>query len=293
MPESPLDTRVPAVLLRIDRNPFHHGTLGAVRSLGRAGIDVHVIADSTGSPVARSRFVQPAAPPAAARGAAPADIAAVLLRVAARVERPAVLIPMDDAGAIAVSRLREELAPVYLLPHQPRHAARTGRRQGRTGRDCARRADVPHPVTAHPRQRGAGRRRRLAARPAGHREVEQALAAAGGRGAAQHGRGALRRRKPATCICAPTRRAAGCCCRPSCRRDADRDWFFHGYADRSGALAAGGHRPQAARLAARARASQRWAGGLPTRRWRQQAERLTAALGYRGILDLDFRLAAA
>lgn len=70
MPQSPLDPRVPAVLLRIDRNPFHHGTLGAVRSLGRAGVDVHVVADSTGSPVRASRFVtglhprrRPAPPP--------------------------------------------------------------------------------------------------------------------------------------------------------------------------------------------------------------------------------------
>lgn len=63
MPESLLDTRVPAVLLRIDRNPFHHGTLGAVRSLGRAGIEVHVVADSTGSPVGKSRFVRRLHPP--------------------------------------------------------------------------------------------------------------------------------------------------------------------------------------------------------------------------------------
>ncbi|MGW0585464.1 ATP-grasp domain-containing protein, partial [Streptomyces sp. NPDC002920] len=115
MASSPLDSRVPAVLLRIDRNPFHHGTLGAVRSLGRAGVDVHVVADSAGSPVRSSRYVRQLHPPPPP-GAAPADIAAVLLRVAARIQRPAVLIPMDDAGALAVSRLREELAPAYLLP---------------------------------------------------------------------------------------------------------------------------------------------------------------------------------
>ncbi len=51
------DTRVPAVLLRTDRNPFHHGTLGAVRSLGRAGVDVHLVADCAGSPVGASRYV--------------------------------------------------------------------------------------------------------------------------------------------------------------------------------------------------------------------------------------------
>ncbi|MFE4251994.1 hypothetical protein ACFRU3_21315 [Streptomyces sp. NPDC056910] len=39
-----LDNSVPAVPPRADPNPFHHGTLGAVRSLGRTGADVHVVA---------------------------------------------------------------------------------------------------------------------------------------------------------------------------------------------------------------------------------------------------------
>ncbi|NEC75809.1 DUF4865 family protein, partial [Streptomyces rochei] len=95
------DTRVPAVLLRTDRNPFHHGTLGAVRSLGRAGVDVHLVADCAGSPVGASRYVSRVHTPPPP-GASPAEIAAVLRRVAARVARPAVLIPMDDACAVAV-----------------------------------------------------------------------------------------------------------------------------------------------------------------------------------------------
>ncbi|CAM5489612.1 hypothetical protein SGLAM104S_06544 [Streptomyces glaucescens] len=89
------DTRVPAVLLRTDRNPFHHGTLGAVRSLGRTGVEVHVVADCAGSPVGRSRFVRRLhAPPA--RDACPDQIAAVLRRVAATLAGPAVLVPILD-----------------------------------------------------------------------------------------------------------------------------------------------------------------------------------------------------
>lgn len=52
------DTRVPAVLVRLDRNPFHHGTLGAARSLGRAGVPVHAVLESPTSPAARSRYVR-------------------------------------------------------------------------------------------------------------------------------------------------------------------------------------------------------------------------------------------
>jgi hypothetical protein len=89
MAVSLFDIRIPTVLLRIDRNPFHHGTLGAVRSLGRAGVEVHVVADSTGSPVSRSRFVRQLHPPPPP-GSSARDIAVSLRRVAARVTRPAV-----------------------------------------------------------------------------------------------------------------------------------------------------------------------------------------------------------
>ncbi|NDZ84036.1 ATP-grasp domain-containing protein, partial [Streptomyces sp. SID10115] len=79
----PLDTRIPAVLLRIDRNPFHHGTLGAVRSLGRAGVEVHLVADDRRSPVQRSRHLHRMhAPPMP--GASLAEVAAVLRRVSRR-----------------------------------------------------------------------------------------------------------------------------------------------------------------------------------------------------------------
>lgn len=143
-----LDIRVPTVLLRIDRNPFHHGTLGVVRSLGRAGVDVHVVADSTGSPVVRSRFVRQLRPPPAA-DASPAEIVAVLRRVAARIDRPAVLIPMDDASAIAVGRLREDLAPTYLLPQQPATLPERVADKAELADVCAA-AGIPHPQTLLP-----------------------------------------------------------------------------------------------------------------------------------------------
>lgn len=108
MTVSLFDIRVPAVLLRIDQNPFHHGTLGAVRSFGRAGVEVHVLADSTGSPISRSRYVRQMHPPPPP-GSSAHDIALSLRRVAARITRPAVLIPMDDASAVAVNRLRGNL----------------------------------------------------------------------------------------------------------------------------------------------------------------------------------------
>ncbi|MEL3951585.1 ATP-grasp domain-containing protein, partial [Streptomyces sp. LNU-CPARS28] len=138
-----LDTRVPAVLLRIDRNPFHHGTLGAVRSLGREGVEVHLVADDEHSPVARSRHLHRMHPPPAPT-ATPDDVRAALLRVSARVGRPAVLIPLDDAGALAVDAVREALtdrgACRPRARPQPRHPAQRAGTGGRQRPGTPRRA---------------------------------------------------------------------------------------------------------------------------------------------------------
>ncbi|MEU1519771.1 ATP-grasp domain-containing protein [Streptomyces sp. NPDC005811] len=285
MPVSLLDTRVPAVLLRIDRNPFHHGTLGAVRSLGRAGVEVHVVADATGSPLGRSRFVRQLHPPPPP-GAAPADIAATLLRVAARIERPAVLIPMDDAGAVAVARLREELASACLLPQQPGALPEQVADKAELAALCAT-ADVPHPETAVPDSaeqavRAAGRlglplvakwsRPWLLPAGSGLRSTVVVRSAQDAR------RLYLRTEEAGSRLLLQAFLPPG----------PNRDWFFHGYADRRGALHGGG-------TGRKLCAWPRGAGLTAVGEWTENpqvgtlAERLVDTLGYRGVLDLDFR----
>ncbi|MFJ9627770.1 ATP-grasp domain-containing protein [Streptomyces sp. NPDC101175] len=280
-----LDIRVPAVLLRIDRNPFHHGTLGAVRSLGRAGVEVHVVADSAGSPVRSSRFVCQMHPPPAP-GASPAEIAVALRRVAARIARPAVLIAMDDASAVAVGRLREELAPSYLLPQQPRALAERVADKAELAAVCAS-ADIPHPQTLVPDSAAQ------AASAAWHLGLpvvakwSQPWLLPTGTGlrstvvvhSGQEARELYLRAEEAG---SRLLLQAFLPCGP------DRDWFFHGYADRAGTVRAGGP-------GRKQRAWPRGAGLTAVGRWtpnpqvRALAERLTAELGYRGIFDLDFR----
>ena len=279
-----LDTRVPAVLLRIDRNPFHHGTLGAVRSLGRAGVDVHVVADATGSPVPRSRFVREMHPPPAP-GSSPGEIAGVLRAVAARIARPAVLVPMDDASAVAVGRLREELASSYLLPASdalPEHVAD----KSELAAVCAA-VGVPHPVTLVPDSTAqvAVAAWRLGLPMVAKWSRPWLLPAGGG----------LR----STVLVNSVRQArelylrAGDAGSPLLLQaylppGPDRDWFFHGYADRSCVVRAGGP-------GRKQRAWSRGAGLTAVGCWTANpqvqalAERLTGELGYRGIFDLDFR----
>ncbi|MGW6142228.1 hypothetical protein [Streptomyces sp. NPDC055140] len=87
-------------------------------SLGRTGADFHVVAASQGSSVRPSRFVS-GEHPLPGRDISLEEIRATLRRVSASVAGPAVLIPMDEAGTIAASRLRKDLLTRHLLPDQP------------------------------------------------------------------------------------------------------------------------------------------------------------------------------
>ncbi|MGQ4383260.1 carboxylate--amine ligase [Streptomyces sp. SAS_270] len=280
-----LDTRVPAVLVRIDRNPFHHGTLGAVRSLGRAGVEVHVVADSAGSPVRRSRFVSEMHPPPRPNASAP-EIAGVLRRVAARVSRPAVLIPMDDASAVAVGRMRDELTPGYLLPQQPGALAERVADKAQLAALCEH-VGIPHPVTLVPESpaQAAAAAWRLGL-PVVAKWSRPWLVPAGSGlrstvvvNSAQEAQALYLRSAEAG-----SRLLLQAFLPPG----PDLDWFFHGYADRSGTVRGGGP-------GRKQRAWPRTAGLTAVGRWTPNpqvqalAERLTGALGYRGILDLDFR----
>lgn len=279
------DTRVPAVLLRIDRNPFHHGTLGAVRSLGRAGVEVHVIADSTGSPVARSRFVRQIHPPPPPQASA-SDIAVALRRIAAGVARPAVLIPMDDASAVAVDRLREELAPAYLLPAATGPLAERVADKAELAALCAA-VDVPHPLTLIPQSaaEAAGAAWRLGLPVIAKWSRPWLLPTESGLRSTV----VVRSPQEARALYLRTEEAGSrLLLQAWLPPGPDRDWFFHGYVDRSGAVRGGG-------VGVKLRAWPRGAGLTAVGRWTPDprvqalAERITGALGYRGILDLDFR----
>lgn len=113
MPE--FDAELPVLLFRTNHYPLHHGTLAAVRSLGRAGIDVHALLEGPASPSSRSRYLRRAH----ALGPRPSDAPALLghlARVADRVGRPALLIPLDDAAALFSADHRCELEGRFRLP---------------------------------------------------------------------------------------------------------------------------------------------------------------------------------
>src|SRR5919198_95742 len=97
------DTTTPAVVLKLDHNVMHHGGLGVIRSLGRAGIPVYAVHEHPLAPAAHSRYLHgrflwhphPYRPDQVIEG---------LRRPADRIGRPAGVVPTGDARGVPPPR---------------------------------------------------------------------------------------------------------------------------------------------------------------------------------------------
>ncbi|SFD23593.1 ATP-grasp domain-containing protein [Streptomyces aidingensis] len=287
------DTDVPALLLRLDRNPFHHGSLGAVRSLGRAGIEVHAFTEGPRTPLARSRHLHrahpmpPAATEAAAGdGAVAAVVARALERAARRIGRPPVLIAMDDRAALTAARLAGELRARFLLPGPAPETVAALADKAALARLC-RDAGIPHPRTVAPDS--------VAGAVAAVRDLGLPLVAKWDRpwllppGGALRSTTLVRDMAQLRRLYAATPRAGGATLLlQRYLPGPGEDWFFHGCFAADGRLLLGGT----------GRKELSWppsAGLTAVGRWHAEPEvaraaaRLARGLRYHGVLDLDFR----
>ncbi|WP_219671672.1 carboxylate--amine ligase [Streptomyces bambusae] len=278
----------PAVLLRLDRNPFHHGTLGAVRSLGRRGVEVHAVVGDGGGPMARSRYLRAVhdGPRGGVDPERPEALLECLTGVAERIGRPAVLIAMDDLSAITVARIAPMLQGRFRIPRQPDRLPERVADKAELARLCAR-WDVPHPETVVPESGveaadavwrlglpAVAKWSRPWLLPAGRglRSTTLVHSAAQARGLYERSAEAgsrllLQRFLPA---------------------GADTDWFFHGCFTGGGRplLAGSGRKELSWPVRTGLTARGRW---LPDPAVEAAGLRLAERLGYEGILDLDFR----
>ncbi|MFI1284420.1 ATP-grasp domain-containing protein [Streptomyces sp. NPDC020858] len=280
---------VPAVVLRLDRNPFHHGTLGAVRSLGRKGVEVHAVVEAGGGPMGRSRYLRAVhpGPEGGLDPEAPEALLECLTGVSERIGRPAVLVAMDDLSAIAVSRVAPMLRQRFRIPHQPDNLPARVADKAELSRLCSR-WDVPHPETVIP---ASGAEVAEAAWRLGLPLVAKWsrpwLLPAGADGLRSttlvHSTAEARRLYE---------RSAEAGSRLLFQRflpaGPDTDWFFHGAFTRDGRplLAGSGRKELSWPVRTGLTAVGRW---LPDPTVEEAGLRLAEQLGYQGILDLDFR----
>jgi predicted ATP-grasp superfamily ATP-dependent carboligase len=283
-PDSPpalvLDSRVPALVLRLAPNIFHHGTLGVLRSLGRAGIEVHAMLERDDVPAARSRYVHRRHPVPASTDEV--HLLEVLHRIGEQIGRRALLVTVDDLGAIFVARHAGALRHLFLLPDQPPDLPNRVADKASLIEVCADSA-VPHPQTLRPRSADdvAAAVERLglplvakwsrpwetAPTPTTLLHTVEEVHRTYALGPLGGGELLLQRRVPP---------APG------------SDWFFHGYFDAASRCLFGGagRKERAYPPQTGLTTLGRW---LPNSALEVHARRLAARLGYSGVLDLDFR----
>ena len=281
-----VDTSTPAVVLKFDPNVMHHGGLGVIRSLGRAGVPVYGVHEGLLAPAASSRYLagrffwQPR----------PADVDRVLaglLRIAEQIGRPSVLITTDDAGALFLAEHGCDLRRWFLFPDPPRDLPR--RLAGKyTLHQVCRELGVSHPQTTTPSSLADARG---FASAAGYPLIAKLTTpwtnGSGLRSTSVVASQEELDRSYESCA----RSGVGLMLQEFIPGGRGHDWFFHGYcnADSVCQPAFTGIKdrsyPAAAGLTSLGRS-------VANEKLRAEVTSLLERLGYRGLLDLDIRLDA-
>jgi predicted ATP-grasp superfamily ATP-dependent carboligase len=283
----PIDTSTPAVVLKFDPNVMHHGGLGIIRTLGRAGVPVYGVHEGPLAPATTSRYL---------RGRCfwqpdPGEVEQVqagLMRLAAHIGRPAVLFTTDDAGAILLAEHGDELRQWFLFPDPPRDLPR--RLAGKYSLyELCQELGVPCPQTVMPGSLPAAR---AFAAEAGYPLIAKLTTPW------VQGREKLRStsvvadreeldRIYQTCA----RSGTGLMLQEFIPGGSGHDWFFHGYCDARSAC-----RPAFTGIKERSYPAHAGLTSLghsePNQPLREQITGLLARVGYQGLLDLDIRLDA-
>lgn len=118
-PVDAFDRSTPVLLVKIGQYPLHHGCVAAVRSFGRVGVPVYAITEDRYTPTAlsrylRDRFVWPTT------GTEDHQLLLDgLVAVARRLAEPAVAVATDDEAAVLLAEASGELRDWLLLPRVP------------------------------------------------------------------------------------------------------------------------------------------------------------------------------
>ncbi|GAA4864396.1 carboxylate--amine ligase [Actinomycetospora straminea] len=136
------------MVLKLDHNVMHHGGLGVIRTLGRHGVPVYSVHEHRWAPAARSRFINGRIlwnPSADHVG----ELLAGLERLSDIIGREAVLLPTDDAGAVFLAEHGDALRQRFRFPAPPRSLPRSlADKHSLLGLCAAHNVPAPRSVTA-------------------------------------------------------------------------------------------------------------------------------------------------
>jgi D-aspartate ligase len=139
---------MPVLVVRVGQYPIHHGTVGVIRTLGRAGVPVYVVTDEGVTPAAHSRYLTGRAQ--LLSGGEPQQSALLdrLVDVVDRLPARPLLVCTDDVAAVLVAEGAAALAGRAICPavapDLPRQLA-----SKRGLHDICTRLGVPTPATSY------------------------------------------------------------------------------------------------------------------------------------------------
>jgi predicted ATP-grasp superfamily ATP-dependent carboligase len=118
-PLAAFDTTVPVLMLKIGNYVRGHGAMGAIRSLGRAGVPVFAVTEDRWTPAAVSRYLtrRIVAPTTGLEG--DEYLIDWIASIARSLGTPAVVIATDDEAAVLVAEHASDLAPWLICPAVP------------------------------------------------------------------------------------------------------------------------------------------------------------------------------
>ena len=289
-PWTALDEHLEVVLLRVPGYPLNHGAVGAIRSLGRAGVKVHAVVEDRLTPAALSRYLASKIVWPVEHGAVdeaePTHLVERLVALGPGFAAPPLIVCTDDAAAVLAAENASVLAEHFLLPAVPADLPRRLANKYELARLCEEH-DVPSPVTRHADTRDGLEAAIvemtfpvvMKSTGLGDASVRQVI-----------------RRSSIVASEAELREAAckweepfGVVLQDYLPDDVSEDWFVHGYCDADARV----------RIAFTGRKLRSWpprtgatacAYVHTNHKLVETTAALGARIGYRGIFDLDWRL---
>jgi D-aspartate ligase len=279
------DATVPVLVLRFTRLPLHHGAVGIIRSLGRMGAPVYGIVEDQFTPAAVSRYLRGSFI-WETHGLDAQQLLEGMAIIGERLNRPTIVIPIDDVGAIFIAEQAATLQQWFLFPEQLAMLPRTLANKRELYLLC-KRIGVACPETVFPRSiDDVDEFIHKAAFPVVVKVAEPWLLPEGGRTTS-----IARTPEQAYAMCGSARSQSGpnVIFQEYIAPAYGEDWFYHGYHKMQSDCCAGF-------TGRKLRSYPPFAGpttlgkAVINEPLQQQAEALLQAISYGGIVDLDYRL---
>lgn len=146
------DNSVPVLLFKVSRYPFSHGSLGAIRSLGRVGVPIHAVIEDRFVPYALSRYLTSPIHLSPQLAERPAELVSKLKGIAERMGIRPILLPTDDEAALLTASHAATLRSHFITSEAGAELVSTLASKAGLYRLCMQHG-VPTPATAFAKTR--------------------------------------------------------------------------------------------------------------------------------------------